>query len=165
MSKLKELETQLKELKEGMKQSVKDAVGVSEVLIISDAFISIKATMWEHVQRALTTYVPNDTPIITLRNNYYHREMRIEYESGDVKYWIAINVGNLPYDITKHIVRGERALYDTEEVYVNIQSHYAAFKRIRVEAYSFLPEYGQKKYYGGNVVLTDLSAAKQICYA
>jgi hypothetical protein len=165
MSKLKELETQLEELKEGMKQYVRDAVGVSEVLIMNDAFISIKATMWEQVQRALTTYVPNDTPIITLCNNYYHREMRIEYESDDVKYWIEINVGNLPYDITKHIVRVERALYDTEEVYVSMQSHTAKFKRIRVESYSFLPEYKQEKYYGGNVVLTDLSAAKQICYA
>ena len=121
--------------------------------------------MWEQVQRALTTYVPNDAPLVRLCNDYYSRELRIEYKSGDVKYWVSIDVGNLPYDITKHIVRGERALYDTEEVYVSMQSHTAKFKRIRIESYSFLPEHRQQKYYGGNVVLTDLNAAKQICYA
>ena len=53
--------------------------------------------------------------------------------------------------INYFFVNTSRKLYDTETVYVNIPSHYKAFKNIRIQSYRFAENDNVIGWYGGDI--------------
>ena len=63
--------------------------------------------------------------------------------------------------LNKFFTRTNRALYETETVFVNIPSHYKEFKNIRIPSYRFT-QGEEMNWYGGNKTLIDVEVIDSI---
>lgn len=179
METLKDLKAQLENATKQIKNnySVITGVDVKNIGVCNDNFITFKAETLEDVKKVLTTLQPHKNsfkidhkqPIfltteykIDIENNYYKRELRIAFEMlNEVLVWININIENLPQEFKeKHLKRSNRNLYDTETVYVNLQSHSKEFKEIKIPSYEF--NSNSVSWYGGNKTLINEQTIKDI---
>jgi hypothetical protein len=143
-------------------------VEASKISVINDEFISINASEISDLKKVMTTLTPfknghkieHKTPVyltseyvIRLKNNYYDRILNFEFELiNGLKFWLNIPVMILPREFKDmFLTRTTRGLYDTETVYVNMESHLKEFKEIRIESYSFNSQ--NLNWYGGDQTL------------
>lgn len=179
MQTLESLKQQIEDLKTQKQDNYAEIIGIDAkcISIINENFVSIKVDNMQDLKKALTNLEPfsnsqvikhketiylNSYYLVQLINDYYRRELRIEFKGfNDIVFWITINMESLDNDFKdKYFVKGKRNLYNTETVYVNLPSHYKKFKEIRIDSYSFKDT--QVSWYGGNRTLINEDTIKAL---
>lgn len=167
-----ELKEELRQAEQQQKNVWRDKVKLSNEsdVNIFDTFISYKCKNLNDISNVLKNletfremgnikgsnkeyYTTSPTRYrINIKNNYHSRELQIIFGMLNIDIHIDIDFKHLPNEfINDFFVNTSRKLYDTETVYVNIPSHYKAFKNIRIQSYRFAENDNVIGWYGGDI--------------
>jgi hypothetical protein len=184
MKTIKEINAQIKELQNELKQAEHDrrlsysritGLNAEKIRIINENFVVIECKSVGDMKDALTNIKPfknawkitNGVFItslyrIDIDNGYREQKLKIQFENNSgVLYWVCIDFNNIPKDLMeKYFISTRRGLYETEEVHVNLQAHSKAFKDIRVRSFEFQKK--QQSWYGGDKTLIEESTIQDV---
>jgi len=163
---IKELQAQIKELEGNRKEIISRMTGVNAELIsvLRDDLTIIRCKSILDVSKVLNNVEPYSNGHIIdhkkeinlvsryrvdVDNGYYDRKLSIKFSNMLCEFWIQINFNDMPEEIKeKYFERITRGLFDSETVYVNMQSYTKGFKDIRIQAYK--PTGNHVNWYGGD---------------
>ena len=180
--KIEDLKNQIAELEKENKSIWTRKTGCENVIIFSSLdkyHVVYKCENLAKVSNVLKSFEPyktsfeiSDTPKkyisspyrIDIKNDYHNMNLKIQFELiNNTVISVEIDFNNLQKTelLNKFFTRTNRALYDTETVFVNIPSHYKKFKNIRIPSYKFT-QGEEMNWYGGNKTLIDIEVIDSI---